>query len=212
MKNYRHHRLFLEALAAALLLVSCSDALPTETEGSVIMPLKTGNTWIGTATTYDREGNIVSVRQDTIAIVQALQIGEELWHEANGGTLYRNAADGLYTSGECICLEAKYPAAQLDTFNTLPPAQVLIPGSSEPVVQIVTSKVLATSEQVSTPAGTFRTYHYAPVIVAPAGARFLQERHSYYVPDLGPVRIDDYTGGRQEGYLSRRWELVKVTL
>lgn len=214
-KNYllRIAGLFLLGSFSMTFLIGCGDKLPTENDGSVIMPLKVGNMWIGRTTMYNRQGAMIHLEIDTLTVVEAVNERGLTWYKMNNGTLYRNGDEGLYRLDSCLCLDAKYPAAVSDTFNTLPPTPVLLPGEPEPVLQIVASKVFAVQESIEGLGGeNFQTHHYAPVIIQPLNARFIEERHSYYVPDLGPVLIEDYAGGKTDGYLMRRWELVKANI
>lgn len=203
-------------ILAAIVSTGCSDNLPTGTKGSVIMPLKEGNMWIGRLTQYDADGNVRTSEPDTIKVFdfkeRASRYGDEIrW--LHGGLIYEEVAenrqDGLHVTSAYdpdrrhMRLQAKYPASPLDTFDS----------------KIGTTIVVSVNETVTVPAGTYRCYHYVPAYLAP-GAAIDGHRHSatamqrYFVPDLGPVRIDVYRWNwtTKKYWFSRRWELVKAVL
>lgn len=191
-----------------LLLAGCGILSPEPDptpSGSVIMPLEVGNQWIAKYTQYDEQGNKTDERFDTLSIVSSYRVYNETMFRASTEEHYVNRGDGLWSGADCNRQHAKYPARKDDLYNheSIP---VLLPSSDKPIMQTIAVRVLHTDTTVTVPAGTFKTYHYAPVILSPTDAKFITPIHSYYAPNVGPVLIETF------GRNPTRWELVKAVL
>lgn len=200
------------AILCMCLYSGCGDNLPTGTKGSVIMPLEVGNKWIGTLTVYDYAGNVVDSYSHTIEITDVTIDNGEIWYYAKGWNFngwYTNRKDGLYplyAGDSCYkCLMAKYPARSLDTFNT----SYLM--NQDSVIQVRVGKVLSIGEHIEVPAGSFAAYQYTKVVL-PQDVPLTYDKRFFFVPDIGPIRLDLYIGSSPDRYLSRRWELAKAVL
>ena len=187
------------------------DDSSNKPSSGVIMPLKVGNTWIGRTTMTDRDGAVTSVTYDTLRIVKEKRIDGYIWYEANTGDLYRNDADGLHvaTGGgmECTCPVVKYPAARLDTFNTVF-VPLLFPDYPEAILTSNFTQVASRDTAITVPPGTFTCYHYRRRVEStdpskPVDAVVIRE-HEFYAPNIGPVK--------REGHDGSRWEVVKYEL
>lgn len=197
------------------------------------MPLAKGNMWIGTETTFNESGDVVSTRPDTISITDVRSVNGKLWYRSNRGTQdqeiwYRNSEDGLHGTyvdpnepddfDECTCLSLHYPAPRGDTLR-FPSAQVLLPDPGQPgnvriVRQIIAMYLESTDSAVTVPAGSYRSHVYRQRLFEPDNAQFVGDvPWHYYVPDIGPVMIEWYPRGEPKyGGVTRRWELVEARL
>jgi hypothetical protein len=198
-------RLSLLALLLVAVAPGCGLISPDGSD-DVIMPLTVGNQWVGRYHLYDSTGTVDSTWHDTLTIERAVRDGSETLFTGSNGETYVNRADGLwYGDSACNLQRAKYPAAAGATFSE-ESVLVLLPGSTAPVEQKTAMLVVRTDTTITVPAGTYRCYHYRPVIIAPSNARFVIERDYYYAPNIGPVMID------MGGVTHTRWELENVVL
>ncbi len=204
----------------SFILIGCSD-VPTTPDGSTIMPLTVGNSWVGKWTYYSGDGSVIETLFDTLTITGTVKDNGVTWYEANNGELLANDRKGLHYNDftpQCILypVRALYPATASDTFNSAPPTTVLVPeatGSAETINVIACNIVLTTDSTVTVPAGTFTTYVYKPDVLAPNPAQsedlqFINETIEYYTPNVGPIMREFY----ERNALVKRWELVNVVL
>ena len=219
-------------VSMVLLPTGCGDRLPTgSSDGRFIMPLAVGNQWIGVETTYAPDGSVTGTRLDTIEIVDLATntTTDETWYKSNQVendqvVWYRNSEGGLHRMPtevgmipDCNCLQLHYPAAQGDTF-LLPLAQVLIPDPNGGPPQTVTQKIgmylESTETTVQVPNGEHKCYVYWQRIFTPKDARFSNDLPwHYYVPDLGPIKMEWYpSGDPAKGPIVKKWELKDVVL
>lgn len=187
-----------------LLLPGCNPLAP-DAPSDVIMPLAVGNMWIGNKITYDAQGNPLSA-PDTLRVTRDMKSGSETMFDASDGETYINRADGMWReAGQCSCLRAKYPAKQGDMFNE-ETTKVLLPDELAPVDMKTAMLVVSTDTTVTVPAGTYRCYHYRPVIITPTAATFITAHDYFYAPNVGLVLV---VARGQQGY---RWELVRAEI
>lgn len=208
----RNAILFPLLIACGVYLPSCTDLLPTAYDDDYLMPLAVGNRWIATVVETDDFLYVgeESTYLDTIVITS---MSKEIYRDRTG-RIWWNGSDGLYRGDwNCGGPMGVYPAERGDTFATTPVAQVLLPdpngGDPEVVEQQICQVVIATDTLITVPAGSFRCYHYAPRLLAPAEARLVRPEHRFYAPGVGPVLIERWN---TEGEIIYRWELTDYTI
>jgi hypothetical protein len=192
-----------------------------------IMPLSLTNRWIGLVSEYDAKGNVVSSRQDTLAIDKVEHVNGEDWYYMNvfdfftgrdtARYAFTNRIDGLYRcdSGDYrnATLIAKYPAKSGDTISFVWDRQ---PDSTWLYYTNHYAMVDTTGFEVSVPAGTFKTWVYRAggesrnydVIMNVMGPG------TYYSPSIGPVQYGYFmTDGKTlEDTPQIIWQLVRADL
>ena len=199
----------LSALAALLVCGCWSPSAPETGSPGVLMPLKVGNMWIGDRTSFGPSGS--TTLRDTLVITGERTIKGETWFVGSDGQMYINRNNGLYTwdsaGCDCDCYTAKYPSRSGDSI-LLPEALVLLPGSTDPVAQIVVERVVTSDTTIQVPAGSYSTYHFRPEIIEPKNARLVTPSARFYAPNVGPIRLQ--RGSDQAPVW--KWELVKAVL
>ena len=202
-------RLLTLASIFPLFLSSCTDRVPTTYEPDRIMPLEVGNFWVAEVTeqtlvSADDDIWNVTTSNDTVRIVGEATGGI---YRDKGGKSHWYEKRNLHTS-ECeVGPYALYPGARGDTFSTAPPAQVLLPrDTGEPEIQdvVITQQIVAVDTVVTVGAGSFRCYHYSPVIVTPQSGTLMTQEERFYAPGVGPVLIERRN---MKGRVLYRWEL-----
>lgn len=216
-------RLLLSLLfLSCLLTAGCSEPNPVQAgDGTCIMPLAIGNTWVGRSTTYDSDGNTIKIVYDTLRIVDKVTVGGEEWWITDQDIAYTNRRDGCWMSvgspGLNPWLAAKYPAATRDTFNVEVVERVNQYGSLIDSL-VMNSVVSSTSLRCLVPGGDFLCYQYQIALKdqngLPLSTSEFPNRDDYngYAPGIGPVVEEHYTAEQGSTYLWKRWELVSVRL
>lgn len=195
-------------------LSSCSDTLPVDDPLGSLMPLATGNQWIGKSTIYDDEGNVAGEEYDTLTVIEPVVIDNETWWRLSGTSQFwpwadslvlSNRPDGLYSHAMvgdriCNCIEFRYPGLVGERFD-LTPGKVLLSAKAE--YQLI----YATEWPVETTAGSFDTYLYKQV-VAFSPDNVSDNVYEYLAPRVGPVLRQEWSTKDPE-QLVRSWELVE---
>ncbi|MBI2565887.1 MAG: hypothetical protein HYV63_02475 [Candidatus Schekmanbacteria bacterium] len=160
------------AVAAAVMVVSCSGGSSGPDIPDQIWPLAVGNTWRWSSARSGEYSTTVSSKR-TIANTEAFQL-----HVTGGepvdDTLYANLSSGLYTFGSAAnplsspVLWLKYPAAVGDSWSFF--------GTR--------IELMATADSITVGAGTFKCYRYR-------AAGF----DTYFAPRVGFVRSVEVSTG-----------------
>jgi hypothetical protein len=189
-----------------LSLAGCDLLAPPEEPDHVLMPLAVGNKWIGERTTY-RNGAPVTT-PDTLEVVAVEAIDGENWYRTNRGDLFINRANGLEMKTDmCDAIVSLYPTTAGESVRVGSSMLVLLPDQSEPVSVDIINRTVSVDSTVTVPAGTYSAHHYRLELTNP-NATFIESRSYFYVPDIGPVRIDT----ESRGTLIERWELEDARL
>ena len=161
----------------------------TYKNSNVILPLKTGNTWI-----YNFLTNFGPQYTETISISETKVISGINIYRQDSSTgvynYYRNHKDGLYFYGEgdtvtksesiipSSCLYIKYPCSI---------------GNSWTVYDGGTFTVLSTSKAIKVEAGTFNCIRYYYML---ENEIEITEHYEYWAPNIGMVQQDIYHNGK----------------
>lgn len=225
LEQMRRFRLITRHLIAAIIaiglviFVGCGDK-GSGPKDTVIMPLKVGNSWLGTLTDYDSNGVIVQVDTLKLGVLRDTTISDEKWfivgtinegiNKVGTFNVMSHRNDGIWLAN-CRppdgqpCLLYKYPAVAGDNYDFGPE-----------VLAIVT--VLSTNRIVSVPAGQYRCYCYSfdydlSAIDYGGVTRISLTEMMCLAPDVGLVKTElyhAYNGGAE--YLSQQWELEILDL
>jgi len=161
------------------------DSINDNSEG--LVPFKVGNKWIIRFYAYDTSGNVIATFLDSFAVRRDTIIGKERWYRLIGlkpadldtRDWYTNRSDGIwvrrrYYDSSITYLAFKFPTTTGDTWGN----------------QIHDStRVLSTSQVVSTPSGT------DTCIVYEDHYQFSQQGdvHYYFAPKKAWVMMELYT-------------------
>jgi len=148
--------------------------------GNIILPLKVGTSWIYHVYAMDTSTQKMRVFLiDTMRVLRDTVIENTRWHEIDGlqgGHGYAvNWSDGLWfvRPGDQPFLFAKYPAEAGDEYKSV------ISGVE------VTTKVVASDQKVTSPAGEFFCYKYAQSV----GPDKVTTNY-YFAPGVGLIRTE----------------------
>ena len=170
------------------------------------MPLSIGNKWIGQRTVYE-SGSAVTT-PDTLEIVATENLRGETWYKAKTGERFINRSEGLEVTGDSFCgrVVSKYPArAGEDIF--ISSETILLSDNAEPFNLDIVNKTISIDSSITVPAGSYAAHLYR-IEPRDTVARMIRPVSRFYVPDLGPVRIDV----ERMGVLVERWELLEAVL
>jgi hypothetical protein len=197
---FRIRFVFLGMLMAAL--AACESNTAYQPSSSVILPLESGNRWIGETVTTDPTGVVLRRSVDTTTVVSERVYGVDRFLLGARFAGLRNRADGLHvwsaTDRSDTWRLLPYPALSGETITHA--FGGAFAGDS------LTVRVLGTDEAVATAAGAYRCYHYE---IASTFNAYVA--HVYLAPDIGFVRAElrDRAGdGIELG--SSRWELTEL--
>ncbi|MDP4220207.1 MAG: hypothetical protein Q8916_08130 [Bacteroidota bacterium] len=192
-------------LSVSFLAASCkSPSSPSQANYGDLIPIKTGNQWIYQSTSSDTTGNVIAVHTDTSIVGLAVEIDSSIWNVFTfpGSTLLQaqfisSRNDGLWLfddqqSGTPL-LEFKYPSNIGEENVVLNDSSGLGNGS---VIQFVT-KLVSSTESVTTKAGVFICYHYQDMfkVLSPSGnVQFSQNVADIFItPGVGIIKISEPT-------------------
>ncbi|MBI1804645.1 MAG: hypothetical protein HY033_08725 [Ignavibacteriae bacterium] len=182
-----------------------ADSISDNSNG--LVPFKVGNKWIFRFYAYDTLGNVETTFSDSFVVMRDTVIGKERWYKIPGFKpmdidyldWYTNRSDGIwvrrkYYDSSITYLTFKFPTVKDDYWGN----------------QIQDStRVLSTSEVVSTPSGTYTCIRYEDHYEFSQ----LGDVQYYFAPHKGWVQLDLFTqtsSGRL--YVIDRRVLINVTL
>ena len=164
----------------------------------VIMPLVTGNTWKGTVSAYDEDGDFIYSYYDSLKLVGTATINYETYWVEDDGTAYSNQTDGLYRRlpGGEVHLFLKYPVTMLDYWD----------GDTD-LDEFY--QLLDVDTTITTPAGTFDCILYKVTF----GTASLGMNYYFYSPQYGLIQYEVYWDRTADPVvLKARWVTTSINL